>query len=70
EFHVTISEGRKREVRRLCTALGLEVERLIRTRYGPVELGKLAMGQSRSLTDGEQAELAKLCQQQEVGTGK
>ena len=60
EFHVTITEGRKREVRRLCTALGLDVERLIRTRYGPVELGKLPVGKSRSLTEGEQAELTKL----------
>jgi pseudouridine synthase len=60
EFHVTITEGRKREVRRLCTALGLEVERLIRTRYGPVELGKLPVGKSRALTEGERAELARL----------
>lgn len=60
EFHVTITEGRKREVRRLCTALGLDVERLIRTRYGPVELGKLPVGKSRSLTEGEQAELTRL----------
>ena len=35
EFEVTITEGRKREVRRLCAALGLDVERLVRTRFGP-----------------------------------
>ncbi len=70
EFHVTITEGRKREVRRLCTALGLEVERLIRTRYGPVELGKLPVGKSRGLTEGEQAELATLLKVQDVGTRK
>ena len=69
EFHVTITEGRKREVRRLCTALGLDVERLIRTRYGPVELGKLPSGKSRSLTESEQAELTRLCQQAEQGSG-
>ena len=42
EFEVTITEGRKREVRRLCSALGLGVERLVRTRFGPVELGDVA----------------------------
>ena len=59
EFEVTIAEGRKHEVRRLCTALGLTVERLIRVRYGPVALGKLRPGESRRLTAKEIAELVK-----------
>lgn len=58
EFELTITEGRKREVRRLCQALGLRVERLIRTRYGPVELGGLAPGESRRLTTGELRRIA------------
>ena len=53
EFEVTIHEGRKREVRRLCKALGLKLERLIRTRFGPVTLGKLKPGDSRPLTNAE-----------------
>ena len=53
ELRVTITEGRKREVRRLCTALGLRVERLIRVRYGPLELGTLESGKSRPLTHRE-----------------
>lgn len=53
EFHVTIAEGRKREVRRLARAVGLTVERLIRVRYGPIELGDLKVGQSRRLTSAE-----------------
>jgi 23S rRNA pseudouridine2605 synthase len=57
EFHVTIAEGRKREVRRLCNALGLTVERLTRVRYGPVSLGKLGVGESRPLTRSELAEI-------------
>ncbi len=39
EFEVTITEGRKHEVRRMCKALGLSVERLVRTRYGPHRAG-------------------------------
>jgi 23S rRNA pseudouridine2605 synthase len=57
EFEVTITEGRKREVRRLCTALGLSVERLVRTRFGPVVLGDLPTGETRKLTPKERAGL-------------
>lgn len=53
EFEVTIAEGRTREIRRLCEALGLEVERLVRTRFGPVKLGSLAPGKTRPLTAKE-----------------
>ena len=55
ELEVTITEGRKREVRRLCTALGLAVDRLVRTRFGPVTLGTLAAGKTRKLTGRERA---------------
>jgi 23S rRNA pseudouridine2605 synthase len=57
EFEVTITEGRKREVRRLCTALGLTVERLVRVKFGPVTLGDLPSGQTRRLTPRERAGL-------------
>ena len=53
ELDLTIREGRTREVRRLCEALGLEVERLVRMRFGPVGLGKLAPGETRNLTRTE-----------------
>jgi 23S rRNA pseudouridine2605 synthase len=60
EFEVTITEGRKHEVRRLCKALGLRVERLIRTRYGPVSLGRLKPGERRRLTRAELQAIAAL----------
>ena len=53
ELEITIGEGRTREVRRLCEALGLEVERLVRTRFGPVKLGSLPSGKTRPLTARE-----------------
>ena len=53
EFEVTIAEGKNREVRRLCEALGLEVHRLLRVRFGPVSLGELATGATRSLSSKE-----------------
>jgi 23S rRNA pseudouridine2605 synthase len=59
-FEVVIAEGRKREVRRLCRELGLRVERLVRTSFGPVELGDLPVGKTRALTSKEQLALAKL----------
>jgi 23S rRNA pseudouridine2605 synthase len=55
DFEVTITEGRKREVRRLCSALGLGVERLVRTRFGPIRLGDLATGATRKLTPRERS---------------
>lgn len=56
-FEVTIAEGRNHEVRRLCEALGLEVEKLVRTRFGPVRLGELPLGMSRALTPKERSVL-------------
>lgn len=42
---VSITEGKNREVRRVLDALGLKVNRLIRTSYGPFQLGTLAPGE-------------------------
>ena len=53
ELTISISEGKNREVRRLCEALGLEVLRLVRTKFGPLELGSLPTGSARPLNGRE-----------------
>ncbi|MBC7264644.1 MAG: rRNA pseudouridine synthase [Chloroflexi bacterium] len=50
---ITLHEGRKRQVRRMCEAVGCAVRRLIRVRMGPLELGDLAPGQYRRLNAAE-----------------
>jgi len=59
-FEVVLTEGRKREVRRLCREVGLRVERLVRTSFGPIDLGRLPLGRTRSLTPGERRALGAL----------
>ncbi|MGQ0526810.1 MAG: pseudouridine synthase [Alphaproteobacteria bacterium] len=43
-LQVTLTEGKNREIRRVMEALGLSVNRLIRTAYGPFNLGTLTPG--------------------------
>ncbi|HXW79576.1 MAG TPA: pseudouridine synthase [Acidimicrobiales bacterium] len=50
---IAIHEGRNRQVRRMCEAVGHPVRRLVRTRIGPVSDPKLAPGQWRDLTTSE-----------------
>jgi len=54
---IVLYEGRNRQIRRMCEALGLEVARLKRTAIGPVELGTLPVGKYRELTEKEVADL-------------
>jgi 23S rRNA pseudouridine2605 synthase len=52
-IQLTIYEGRNRQVRRMCEAVGLEVARLKRTGVGPLTLGMLPPGKWRILTPAE-----------------
>ena len=54
---IELAEGRSRVVRRICAELGLGIRSLKRVAYGPLALGSLARGRSRSLTDEERAAL-------------
>ena len=49
-LRIVMTEGRKREVRRMLAAVGQPVRRLVRVRVGPVRLGRLPPGEVRPLT--------------------
>ena len=50
---LVLAEGRNREVRRMCAAVGLQVLRLLRTGFGPLRLGALPSGRWRALSRAE-----------------
>ncbi|MCG8442563.1 MAG: rRNA pseudouridine synthase [Caulobacterales bacterium] len=54
---VALKEGKKREVRRALETAGLRVNRLIRTAYGPFQLGKLERGEVAEVTTKQMREL-------------
>ena len=58
-FNITLTEGKKHQIRRMCAALGWEVVDLKRVRIMNVRLGRLAVGQLRALGEEETKSLLK-----------
>jgi len=56
-LRIAIQEGRNRQVRRMCQAVGFPVRRLVRIAIGPIKLGKLKVGEMRELTPAEVSKL-------------
>ena len=59
-IEVSIHEGRYHIIRRLMEAVGVDVLRLIRTKFGPISLGDTPEGRWRDLNDGELMNLRKV----------
>jgi 23S rRNA pseudouridine2605 synthase len=62
---VVLTEGRKREVRRMMNVIGHGVLRLVRIRFGPVKLGELPAGEWRDLAESERDSLRVLAERVE-----
>lgn len=58
-LRMVIHEGRNRQIRRMCEAVGFPVTRLVRTRIGPLSDRRLRPGTWRALTDDEVRSLAR-----------
>ncbi len=69
ELELTIHEGRKRQVRRMCEAVGHRVEALERVSFGSLRLGDLAPGAHRRLTAAEVERLRSWTPQRSSGRG-
>ena len=61
EFHIILTQGLNRQIRRMCEACGYRVESLKRIRIMNIHLGNIPMGHFRNVTEAEQIELEKLC---------
>ncbi len=60
EFHIILTQGINRQIRRMCRSIGLKVTKLVRIRIDGIYLGKLPTGKYRNLTDGEVKSLMNL----------
>ena len=61
-LEITLHEGRNRQIRRMCSAVGLQVVRLKRNAEGPVKLGMLQPGEYRELKRSEVSALRNAAQ--------
>ena len=58
-FHIVLTQGLNRQIRRMCESLGYKVQKLKRIRIINIHLGNLPMGQYRNVTDEELAQIMK-----------
>ena len=58
-LEIVLTEGKNRQVRRMCAGVGHDVEELVRIAVGALEIGDLAPGQWRQLSPAEVARLAE-----------
>jgi 23S rRNA pseudouridine2605 synthase len=65
-LEITLFEGRKRQIRKMMRAVGHPVRRLVRTRFGPLRLGRLRPGEWRELRPAEERALKRLVE--EIGS--
>ncbi|HEX6569715.1 MAG TPA: pseudouridine synthase, partial [Acidimicrobiales bacterium] len=68
-LRITIHEGRNRQVRRMCEAVGHPVRRLVRVRIGPLSDRRLAPGEWRPLTQAEVRSLERAAAEPSPGAG-
>lgn len=61
-FRIILTEGRNRQIRRMCEAFGYHVRKLKRVRIMNIRLDELPTGKWRDLTEGERRELFSLLQ--------
>lgn len=59
-LRIVLTEGRKREVKRMCEAIGHRVVHLRRIAFGPIKIGSLPVGGHRNLSDDEVNRLYKV----------
>lgn len=59
-YNIVLTEGKKREIRRLFAACGCPVRRLVRMAVGPLKLGSLSTGRFREVSEAELTELRRI----------
>ena len=68
-IELTIHEGRNRQVRRMCQAVGHPVKALERVAFGPLQIGRLKLGSHRRLTASEIEQLRDASEQSAPSSG-
>ncbi len=69
-FRIMLTEGRNRQIRRMCAALGYRVVRLVRVRIMHIRLGDLPVGKWRELMPKEQEKLIAAVGLEHTGEGR